>query len=352
MRSLTPGFFVCLLAGALAAPASAPAAPADSVATPTATVAAVPAEVAATLAGRTITLDEVDRRAAAQLMRVRQEQYEARAQALDAILDQEVLQREADAKHVAIDRLIETEVAAKQTAPTPAEIDTFFVQNRGQMGGRTLEQSAAQITEALRNARFAEARSDFVRALRRKYDVRVALEPPRFAVSVDDDPARGPAKAPVTIVEFSDFQCPYCDRAERTIDQVLEKYGDRVRLVFRDFPLSIHPDAENAAVAANCALAQGKYWPMNRAMFANSSKLSLSDLAATAVSVGLDVSRFRACMESDEARAEVRKDVADGQALGLSGTPTFFVNGVMIVGAREADVFTRAIDRELERLKQ
>ena len=348
MRSLTPGFlFLTTLAAAaaLASPARSLASGVDS-----AGVSTPDSAVAATIGGRAVTLAEVDRRAASQLMRIRQDQYEVRAQALDAILDHEVLQREAEFGHVTIEALTAAEVAAKQAAPTPAEIDTFFVHNRGQMGGRTLEQSTAQITETLRSTRLAEARADFVRALRRKYKVRVALEPPRFAVSVDDDPARGPVKAPVTIVEFSDFQCPFCDRGEQTIDQVLAKYHDRVRLVFRDFPLSIHPNAEAAAIAAGCALAQGKYWEMNRAMFANSSKLSASDLAATAATIGLDVSRFRACMDAGDSRAEVEKDMADGQALGISGTPTFFVNGVMIVGARELEVFTRTIDRELERL--
>ena len=137
MRFLTPGFFVCCALSAatlLATPAPGFAAGADSTAT---------AEVAATVAGRAVTLAEVDRRAATQLARVRQEQYEVRAQALDAILDQEVLQREADASHVAIERLLETEVASKQPAPTPAEIDTFFVHNRGELGGRTLEQAVA-----------------------------------------------------------------------------------------------------------------------------------------------------------------------------------------------------------------
>ena len=347
MRTLTPGLFrfgrvVVLVAGA-----------ATSIATASAGAAATTdSTIAATLDGTPIRLEAVDQRIAAQLLRLRQEQYELRAQALDAMLDQQVVDREARAQHVTPEQLIEQRVTAKLVPATPAEIDTFFVHNRGQMAGRTLEQSSESIAAALKSSRLAAARADYVRALRKRYKAHVVLEPPRFAASPDDDPSRGAASAPITIVEFSDFQCPFCTRAEDTIDQVLAQYGDRVRLVFRDFPLSIHPLAEGAAIAADCAREQGKYWEMNRALYANQSKLSAPDLAATAATLGLDVERFNACMASPESRAEVAKDTADGQALGISGTPTFFINGVMIVGARELDVFTRTIDRELERLGQ
>ena len=368
MRTLTPGFMffgrmlhvaagaaltliTAIPVAAATAPtiaeraSGAPGARADSAATHDPTIAA-------TLDGVPITITAVDQRIAAQLMRLRQEQYEFRAQALDAMLDQQVLDREASALKLTTDQLIDQRVSAKLTPATPAEIDTFYVHNRGQMAGRTLEQSSESIAAALKSSRLAAARADYVRTLRKRYKAHVLLEPPRFAASPDDDPSRGAPSAPITIVEFSDFQCPFCTRAEDTIDQVLAQYGDRVRLVFRDFPLSIHPLAEGAAIAADCAREQGKYWEMNRALYANQSKLSAPDLAATAATLGLDVERFNACMASPESRAEVAKDTADGQALGISGTPTFFINGVMIVGARELEVFTRTIDRELERLGQ
>ncbi len=350
MRTLTPGFFhfvrplavVAFVAFGAAAIANA----SESAVTATDSTAA------ATLEGAPITVASVDQRIASQLLRLRQEQYELRAQALDAMLDQQVVEREARAQKLTPEQLIEQRVNAKIVPATPAEIDTFYIHNRGQMAGRTLEQSSESIAAALKSSRLAASRVEFVRTLRKRYAAHVLLEPPRFAASPDDDPSRGSASAPITIVEFSDFQCPFCTRAEDTINEVLAKYGDRVRLVFRDFPLPIHPNAEGAAIAADCAREQGKYWEMNRAMYANQSKLSPADLAVTAGSIGLDVERFNACMASPESRAEVAKDMAEGQALGISGTPTFFINGVMIVGARELEVFTRTIDRELERLGQ
>jgi len=307
--------------------------------------------VVATVGGAPVTLDEVDRRAAAQLQRVRQEQYEMRSQALEAMLDERVLQREAEARHVTVDTLVAREVSAKVVPPTAAEIDTFFVQNRGQFYGKPMEQVSGPIADFLRQQKSNERRAAFVKTLRKKYDVHVALEPPRFAVTADaDDPARGPVDAPVTIIEFSDYQCPYCVRAQRTIEDVVAKYRGRVRLVFRDFPLSIHPNAVPAAIAASCARGKGKYWQMARAMFADQSKLTPPDLAHTAATLGMDSTAFRACMDAPDSRTDVDHDMADGRALGISGTPTFYVNGVMIVGAREADVFERTIDAELDRL--
>ncbi len=376
MRTLTPGFMhfgrvmtvlagIAVASGTAAAAAAGDTGDAPGAAQPAAAAQAQPPAaprhdsavtrdpaIAATLDGTPISLEAVDQRIAAQLLRLRQEQYELRAQALDAMLDQQVVEREARAQHVNPEQLIEQRVTAKIALATPAEIDTFYVHNRGQMAGRTLEQSSASIAAALKTNRLASSRAEYVRTLRKRYAAHVLLEPPRFAASPDDDPSRGAASAPITIVEFSDFQCPFCTRAEDTINEVLAKYGDRVRLVFRDFPLSIHPFAEGAAIAGDCAREQGKYWEMNRAMYANQAKLSTTDLASTAGSIGLDVERFKACMASPESHAEVAKDMAEGQALGISGTPTFFINGVMIVGARELEVFTRTIDRELERLGQ
>ena len=348
MRTLTLGLFIC---GAWLSAAAGTSHAADRASAPHADSAASrDPSIVGTVGDQFITLDAVDQRIAAQLMRLRQEQYELRALALEGMLDQDVLDREARARHITVEQLIDQRVTTKVAPATGAEIDTFFTRNRGQMAGRSLEQSSAQIAETLKTGRIATARAGYVQSLRKNYHARVLLEPPRFAVSPDDDPSRGPASAPITIVEFSDFQCPFCSRGEATIDQVLAKYGDDVRLVFRDFPLSIHPHAEGAAIAGNCAREQGKYWEMSRAMFANPGKLSAADLAASAASIGLDAEKFKACMASSESRAEVQRDVADGQALGISGTPTFFVNGVMIVGAREIDVFARTIDRELERL--
>ncbi len=338
---------VVLAAGVSAASAAASDAAGAGVAA--AGAADTAATVWATIGARAVSAAEVDRKAAPTLAQVRRQEYEARRQALDALIEDEVLAREAAARQRTKELLIDTEVATKIPAATTAEVDSFYLANRGRYGGQAKETVAASIAETIRGQKVARARADYVRALRRKYHVRVALEPPRVTLAAGDDPSLGSAKAPVTIVEFSDFQCPFCSRAEATIEDVVARYGDRVRLVYRDFPLDMHSNADRAAQAAECARSQGKYWEMNRAMFADASKLSAADLVETAKRIGLDPARFQGCLDSGASRDAVQKDLAEGRALGITGTPTFFINGIMIVGARELQVFTDVIDDELER---
>ena len=159
----------------------------------------------------------------------------------------------------------------------------------------------------------------------------------------------GPDNAPVTIVEFSDYQCPYCSRAETTVQEVLKKYGDKVRFVYRDYPLSFHPNAENAAIGAGCAKDQGKFWEMHGAMFNNQAKLGKDDLVATAAGLGMDKDKFKACLDAGKHKDEVQKDFQDGMKYGVTGTPTFFINGIMMVGARDVNSFAEIIGQELER---
>jgi protein-disulfide isomerase len=306
--------------------------------------------VAAKVGDKNITLAELDSKAAANLMKVRQQEFDVRAQALDQMIQDELFEREAKAKGVTKDKLIETEIAAKAPAPTQAEVDAYYEANKARMGTQTKEQISPQISAMLKQQKMAGVQADYVKALRQKYGVKVLIEPPRVEVSTDDDPVRGGgAGAPVTIVEFSDFQCPYCSKAEGVVDEVMKKYGDKVRLVYRDYPLSFHPNAENAAMASECAQEQGKYWEMHKAMFANQAKLLATDLVETAGTLGMDKDKFKACLDTGKFRTEVQKDFQDGQKAGVSGTPTFFINGVMIVGARDVASFTEIIDRELDR---
>lgn len=308
--------------------------------------------VAARIGDTTITLDEIDQRAASNLMKVRQQEYEVRQQALDAMINDDLLDREAKAKAITKEKLIETEIASKAPDATQPEIDAYYEQNKARMGGQTKEQIAPQIGAMLKSQKMGGIQAEYMKTLRQKYGVKVMLEPPRVQVAVDDDPSRGgPATAPVTIVEFSDYQCPFCSRAETVVDDVMKKYGDKIHLVFRDYPLSFHPNAEMAAMGSHCALEQGKYWEMNKAMFANQAKLAAADLVETAGTIGIDKDKFKACLDSGKYRTEVQKDFQDGQKAGVTGTPTFFINGIMIVGARGVESFSEIIDRELARSK-
>jgi protein-disulfide isomerase len=172
-------------------------------------------------------------------------------------------------------------------------------------------------------------------------------------VSEDDDPVLGPDDAPITIVEFSDYQCPYCKRfRDQTFDALFDKYGDKIKVVFRDFPLeSIHPDARTAAYAAECAEDQDKYWEYHDAMFAGqvATGLGIDALVGYAEDLDMDTDEFKECVEDAKHKDEVDKDLADGNLYGVTGTPTFFINGYRLVGAQPLVAFQQLIDQELNK---
>ena len=173
----------------------------------------------------------------------------------------------------------------------------------------------------------------------------VKLEQPRVKVAASG-PARGPEGAPVTIVEFSDFECPFCRREESTVKQLLDRYQTQVRFVYRHFPLEIHPRARPAAEAAACADEQGKFWDYHEKLF--SGGLEDADLQRYASELGLDTAAFQQCVSQHKTKDVVMSDLQAGKAAGVSGTPAFFVNGIMISGARPVDAFTKVIDKELQ----
>jgi protein-disulfide isomerase len=321
----------------------------------------------ATIGDWSISLADLDTAAEAQLSKARetvserlakvrqeglQQEYDIRQQVLDGLMEEQLFEREARAREVTRDELLQTEVASKVTEPTQAEIDAFFNGIRGRLRpDQTKELLEPQIRATLRSQQSTGLHREFISSLRKKYGAKVMIEPPRVTVSADDDASRGPIDAPITIVEFSDFQCPYCARGEESITQVLQKYGDKVRVVYRDYPLSFHQNAEIAAIGAECAEEQGKFWEMHGAMFANQQKLAAADLVETAAGIGLNKDEFKACLDSGKYLAEVQNDFKEGASYGVTGTPAFFINGVMVSGAQPPEAFYEIIDRELERLE-
>jgi protein-disulfide isomerase len=198
-----------------------------------------------------------------------------------------------------------------------------------------------------------QRRAEYAASLRTKANVRILIDPPRTDVVADDDPAKGPADAPVTIVTFSDFQCPYCSRVNPTLARLKDRYGDSLRIVFRDFPiLQLHPQAAKAAEAGACANEQGKFWQMHDLMFANQQKLDVASLKQHAATLGLDAAAFETCLDSGKHTAEWQKDAADAEKAGVQSTPAFFVNGRPVVGAQPYEAFAEIVNDELGRLNR
>ncbi|MGE5244974.1 MAG: thioredoxin domain-containing protein [Betaproteobacteria bacterium] len=312
------------------------------------------AEVAATVGDASITLAEVDKDALQQPVsnfgasRLSQALYDARRSTLDALIANALLDREAKARGLGRDALVQQEIVAKTKPPTDEEVEAWYRANEARLRGAALEQVRAPIRQLLTRQRTAQAREAYVAQLEAKTPVHIFLEPPREKVAEADSPARGPAGAPIEMIEFSDFECPFCLRANPTVQQVLATYGDRIRFVYRNFPLPSHPDALPAAEAAQCANEQGKFWPYHDRLFANSGKLSDADLKQAATDLGLDRPRFDACLGSHKFKDRIDADIRDGNAAGVNGTPAFFINGRMINGAQPFEAFKRVIDEELQ----
>jgi protein-disulfide isomerase len=312
--------------------------------------ALAPESVAAELEGAAITLAEVDQKAQGGLATIRQQEYEARRRALEQIIDERLVEREAKARGVDSEELLRREVDQKTPRPTQTEMREVYQQYATQLGGRPFQDVAADIEKAMVQQATALRRDAFRKELRAKAKLVLKLDPPRFDVPLPPGaPSQGPKDAPVTIVEYLDYQCPYCRRAEDTITAVLQRYGDKVRFVHRDFPIDGHPGAFSAARGARCAGDQGKFWEYHRGLFAVPGDYADKDLLKRAAAMGLDARSFETCLASKRHDADIRDTQQAGTRLGVSSTPTFFVNGQMVVGAQPLERFAEVIEAELAR---
>jgi protein-disulfide isomerase len=183
--------------------------------------------------------------------------------------------------------------------------------------------------------------------MKQQNNVKISLPEPRITVAAVG-PAKGPEGAPVTIVEFSDFQCPYCKQAKATADQVFTNFAGKVRLVFRDYPLPFHDKAKKAAEAGHCAEEQGKFWEMHDWMFDHQDKLDVPSLMEGAKGLGLDPQRFDPCLDGGKYAAKVAENTKAGEEAGVTGTPAFFINGKLLSGAEPYEKFKELVEAELK----
>jgi protein-disulfide isomerase len=253
---------------------------------------------------------------------------------------------------IPVPALLDAEVGEKAEPVTDEEVEAYYQANKSRLSGD--EAAVRQNVRAhLRQQKVAIRRAIFVASLRSQVTINVNLKPPpiiRVAVSVNGAPVRGTADAPVTLVEFSDFHCPFCKRAQATLKQVIERYPDKVKHVYRDFPVDkLHPQARAAHEAARCAQDQGKFWEYHDVLFLRAPKAEPRDLRRYAEQVGLDMPKFEACVSARSHRATVQKEVEEATKLALNGTPAFFINGRPLQGAQPLEAFARIIEEELAR---
>ena len=300
--------------------------------------------------GQVITSEEVEKALGAPLARLQEQIYTLKRQKVEALIDERLLTKEAARRGTSVAALLDAEVTSKVGLVSEQEIERFYQANKGRLQGdeATLGE---QIRAYLQNQKRQAQREAYLKTLRSQAKVVVHLKPPpvsRAEVSTDGAPFKGAAAAPVTIVEFQDFHCPFCKRVQGTIGELLARYGDKVKVVHRDFPIdSLHPQARKGHEAARCANEQGKFWAYHDKLYENAPKASPEQLKAFAREGGLDLPAFEQCLASGKYRTAVQKDVEEGQRLGVTGTPTFFINGRQLTGDQPLETFAQAVDEEL-----
>jgi protein-disulfide isomerase len=300
--------------------------------------------------GREITEAELLEKVRGELLKVEVQLYEVKRQGLEELISQSLIEQAAKARNLSPEQLLQQEVSAKVAEVTPKEVEDFYNTNRARLR-KPLEEMREQILPYLQQTRLNETKQAYIKSLRGQAQVNVYVKPPVVEVSAAEAPLKGPQDAPITIVEFSDFQCPFCKRVLPILTQVLEQYAGKVRLAFRDFPLaSIHPFAQKAAEAAHCAADQGKYWEYHDLLFEKQESLPTANFIEYAQSLGLTPEPFKACLESGRYAQKVERNQADGLKAGISGTPAFFINGRPLSGAQPLEAFKAVIDEELGRL--
>ncbi len=302
--------------------------------------------------GQAVTAEDLDHALGVKLTELQEQLYALKRAELDALIAQRLLAQEAAKRGVSVPALLDAEVTAKVGLVTETEIEAFIQENKSRLQGDGAE-IREKIRASLQQRKLAAQREQFVRVLRAQGTVVDRLQPPpvvRVQVSTDGAPIRGTADAPVTLVEFSDFHCPFCKRVQPTLTQVLEKYPGKVRLLFRHLPLdALHPQARNAAEASWCAQDQGKFWEYHDLLFANAPKAAQDDLKHYAEQIALDMKTFESCLSRNAHRDSIQRDIDEVSKLGMSGTPAFFINGRPLSGAQPLEKFVQVIDEELAR---
>lgn len=268
------------------------------------------------------------------------------------LVEKTLLERKAKSEGVDVDDFLKTALESRTEPVTDASIDTWYEENKARVRGQTREAIGPQIRKFLEQTQESTARTSVIAELRKEYDVEIFLEPVRIAFTDEGATTKGPDDALVTIVEFSDFQCPACKGFNPTLTEVLKRYEKDVRVVFRQFPLrSIHPMAQKAAEAALCARDQDKFWDMHDSMFGDQRNLDIASLKNMAKEADLDTETFDACLDSGEYAPVVQADLNIGSKVGVSGTPAVFINGRVIAPGRVPSLIqmTSVIDEELLR---
>jgi len=308
--------------------------------------------------GTAITEDDLRKAAAADLDRLSIQVQQIRAnlareeqQILETnliqLLADKLFEAEAAKRGISKEAFLEQELKGKVKDPTAQDISAFYQANK-QRFQRPLDQVTDEIRQYLKTENLNKATGDLADRLKTSYEVKMFLPPLRVNVKTEGSPSRGPKEAPVTIVEFSDFQSPLSSQLNKALHEALAKYGDKVRLVYRQFPISqVHPFAEKAAEASLCAADQNHFWELHDSILETQNELSIKDLEAKAAKLKLDFKAFDGCLNSGKNAQRVQQDQREGSMLGVISSPALFVNGRYLSGSLALSDLSKIINEEI-----
>lgn len=298
-------------------------------------------QVVAKVGDQAITMSELESHEASRLLNARYEYYLTQRNALDQMIDQALLKQAAAREHLSVPELLKRHIKIQE--PSEDALRAFY---QGMESHTPYAQLRSRILQHLRQLRTNIAEAAYIKQLREKTMVATSLQPPSTQVALGNSPSRGPADAPVTLVEFADYQCPYCRAIYPELQKLQQQYHGRLRVVFKDMPLPMHQYAEKAAEAAHCAREQGKFWQFHDHLFV-ASDLDVPHLKQLASKLGLNSKRFDQCLDSGSQAKAVAADLEQGKKLGITGTPGLFVNGHFISGAVSYQALSSLVDQEL-----
>jgi protein-disulfide isomerase len=300
-------------------------------------------QIIAEVSGQKLTLADLQQHQGGKLLQARYQYYMNQRKALDQLIDDKLIDMEASRRHLSTEQLLNTVVYKDIKDPTEDQLQVYY---EGLESNESYEAVHDRVLEHIRELRRDKARVAFVKQLRASASVQVLLAPPFADVNLKDAYFHGSKTSPVTLVEFADYECPYCQRITPELQKLEKEYGDRLAVVYKDFPLPMHHSSQKAAEAARCAGEQGKFWEYHDILF-YSKLLQVDDLKAHARTLKLDSDRFDKCLDGGNEAEVVKQSLGEAQKLGLTGTPSFFVNGHFFSGAADYTVLKEMVDLQL-----
>lgn len=302
-----------------------------------------PSTVIAWVGSNRLTAGDLQKQEGGKLLQAKYQYYLNERKALEELIDNQLLADEARRRNISVDQLLSTEVFKDVKDPTEDQLEVYY---EGLDTQEPYEAVRNDVLNHIRELRHSKARAAFIASLRQQAHINVMLMSPSADLNLGNVYEKGDPNAPVVLVEFADYECPYCQKVNPQIQQLKKEFGDKLTIAFKDFPLPMHHSAEKAAEAARCAGQQGKYWEYHDVLF-YSKQLEIDDLKEHARVLKLDGDQFDACLDSGREAEVVQKDLEEGKQLGLTGTPSFFINGHFFSGVIDVGTLRDLVNQQL-----